>query len=170
MTTTYKQMAGGIALAFVLGVLAGRLDSKATPASQTKTVTAAEASSHSQMTEAVKDVVHKDIVTTTTKKSDGSQTTIVVDHSVVTDRLKETAEATAVSKSSTETTTTVFQAPQKTWSLGLEYAPGYAIRGQGYSPAAFTPEVGWRVLGGLWLEASFHTDSRSPTIGFRYEF
>jgi hypothetical protein len=170
MSPLDKILTGGIGIAFVAGVVAGRVGSKPAVASVTKTVAIAESSGTLAIAEKTKDVDHKDVVTTTVKKPDGTQTTVIVDKSVVVDHATEKVAETTESKSTVTSMSTTYQPTDRNWSLGITYAPSYALRGQAYSVSAFSPEIGYRLFSGVWLEAGFHTESHTPTIGIRAEF
>lgn len=117
-----------------------------------------------------RDTDHKDVVTTTTVKPDGTKTTVVTDHSVISDRTSEsiaTESSRNVTKQS-ETDTYATQLPR--WSLGLDYAPRYATTALPYNPKAFTPSVGYRLVGTVWIQASYHLESSTAVLGVRVEF
>lgn len=170
MTYIERLLCAAVVLAFIAGVVIGRSGSKPSVAQSTKIEQKSEQISTLVVAEKTNDVDHKDVVTTTVKKPDGTTTTTTIDHSVVTDKTKEVENSIEKSKSTQKTTIVQNFASDKNYSLGLSYAPAYAMEGKSYSLSAFTPEFGYRLFSGLWIEAAYHLDTRQPTIGVRFEF
>lgn len=170
MTLRPQIVIGIIAAAFVAGGVAGRIAPRPAVATQAKSVTKVEQTATTEVAETTRDVDHKDVTTTVTRKADGSSTSVTVDHSVIKDKTSETIDKKVDTTSTNSTNTTTFAPPAKNWSLGLSYAPAYALTPLPYNPMAFTPSVGYRVAGDIWVEASFQAKSHTPTIGIRLEF
>lgn len=170
MTSVDKAMCGGIIVAFLAGVIAGRMPQGAPKASEVKTTTSTSVTSTLVASETSRDMVRKDIVTTITKKPDGTRVTVVQDHSVDSEHSSEKMSQSTATHSTNTTDSVVYAPTRPTWSLGLTYSPIYAISPLPYNPKAFTPSAGYRVAGGLWVEAAFVIGSATPTIGLRLEF
>jgi 5'-3' exonuclease len=170
MTYIERILCAAVAIAFVAGIIIGRSGSKPSVAQSTKVEQKSEQSSAISVDDTTKDVEHKDVVTTAVKKPDGTTTVTTVDKSVISLKSKETENSTSASKSSESTQTVQYNEPDKNYSMGLSYAPSYAMEGNPYIISAFTQEIGYRLYGGLWLEASYQIGARKPTIGIRLEF
>jgi hypothetical protein len=169
-TTVNKALIAVVAASFIVGVITGRMGAKPAPAAITKTTETFQVKTALTETVAAKEVDHRDVTTTVVSKPDGTKTTTTVDHSVIQDKTTEKLQDKTSQISNKTSEREVSQPAGANWSLGLSYAPGYAIRGTPYSPSAFTPEIGWRVVDQFWLTASYSISSHSPTIGFRIQF
>jgi hypothetical protein len=170
MTSLEKALIAAVAVSFIAGVVTGRMGERPAPAAITKTTETVQVKTALTETIAARDTDHRDVTTTVVSKPDGTKITTTVDHSVIQDKTTEKLQdkTSRISKKTSESE--VFQPAGANWSLGLSYAPGYAIHGTPYSPSAFTPEIGWRVVDQFWLTASYSIAAHSPTIGFRIDF
>lgn len=170
LTIVNKALIAAVVASFIAGVIIGRVDSKSQPASIVKSIDNVHETTAVAITEKAKDVDHKDVVTTSVKKIDGTVTVTTVDHSIITDKIAEKVTEDT-SRDEKKTSETEALAPAgAAWSLGLSYSPLTALRGSPYAPSNFTPEIGWRVAGPLWITAAYHFDSHTPTVGIRIEF
>lgn len=170
MTILEKILAVCVGAAFVGGLVIGRSGARSAISAETKSYSELKTQVAIASTAILKEQDRRDIVTTITKKTDGTAVTTVVDHSVIHAKITDQTNKSIDSNSKSATDTTKFYHQEPTWSLGLSYAPAYAIKGSPYSPTAFTPSIGYRLAGGIWLEAAFPIQTRSPTIGIRLEF
>lgn len=153
-----------------IGLVAGRLATPAPKASEKRTAASASSTTAVEDTEISRGLVRKDIVTTTTTRLDGTKTTVVRDRSIDSVHYSEIMSQSTAIHSANSTDSVTFASPRPTWSLGLTYAPSYAISPSPYNPKAFTPSIGYRFVGNVWIEAAYAIGSATPTLGVRLEF